>query len=104
MPFHVTGASGKYLLIGIVESEFAFVHEHHYRHRGELLAYGPRLEDGLGLRGHVEFDVGEAVAHRAHDLAIAADRQRDSRNLVALHLAQQKLVDSVGERDGGKGE
>jgi hypothetical protein len=92
--------AGKVLVDGIVEPELAFIHEHHHRHCGELLAHGSRLEDGLRFHGYVEFHVGETVACRAHDLAVATDGQRHPGNLVTLHLALHEIVDSVGASGG----
>ena len=76
----------------IVEREFAFLDQHHDGHGGELLSHRPGLEDGLWRHADAVLEVGHAVACRKHDLAVVADHDGASGDLLFLQVAVYKVA------------
>ncbi len=80
-----------------VEAERSSLHEEHDGGGRELLTDRPGLEQGLGGDRDLMLQVREPVSFRHHHGPAADDRDRDTRDLLTLHLRADERVDVVGE-------
>ena len=99
------GASGKEACQRILERELAVLHLEHDGRRRELLPERARLEDRLGLHGHLVLDVGEPVALELDHFPAAHDRDPDPGDPLRRTLGFDERVEAIGlGRSGRSGE
>ena len=75
-PSHVSGASSRYLPIGILERELPPLLEDHDGHRRELLGDRPEAELGLRRVRNLVLGVGQPVALAEEDRAVPGHEDR----------------------------
>ncbi len=96
------GGYGQVLRDGIVEREFALFDQHHDGHGGELFSHRAGLKDRLWRHADAVLQVGHAVTCRKHYLAVVADHDGTSGDLLFLQIAVYEVADAIrspGERD-----
>src|SRR5205823_4523496 len=62
----------------------------------ELLADRRQWENSVRRGGRLEFEVGEAIARRLDELAVADNGQRQAGDAPVLHLDLDEIIDLVG--------
>jgi hypothetical protein len=77
---------------GVVQVQFVFVGEHHDGDRRELFADGAQLKHGARRDGHGMLERGHAIAFDVQRLAVLHHRQRNPRDVLALHFRPQITI------------
>ena len=70
--------------------------QQHDQGRGESLANRTRLKHRLGRHRNIVLDIGQTVAFLQDDLAILNDGNSHTRDIGALHLREDGVVQRIG--------
>jgi hypothetical protein len=87
------GEAGHVALDGRVEIELAALEELEDRGAGDRLRDGGQAVDARGRRGKVVLDVGQAVARRPAQFALADDGSGEAGNLETRHGGEDRVLD-----------
>src|SRR5262245_38349720 len=80
----------------VLEVQLTFLEEQHNSGSNKLFADRADFVDRFRFGRSLQFDIGKAIAFYLDDLAIFDNCQRESRNMLPLHLGPNIVVYFVG--------